>query len=101
VKALYFGTIVNWTVLAMVLLAATRITEPFLPWHDWLPHEIFFLVYQAVEWVGIPFTAAGQDAPDLWMRSAENIISVGLIALVTLLYSTTGGLRSVVATDIV
>lgn len=34
-------------------------------------------------------------------RSAENIISVGLIALVTLLYSTTGGLRSVVVTDIV
>lgn len=101
VKALYFGTIVNWTVLAMVLLAATRIAEPFLLWHDWLPRETFTLLSHAVEWAGIPFTAAGQEAQDVWIRSADNIISIGLIALVTLLYSTTGGLRSVVATDIV
>ncbi len=30
VKAIYFGTVINCVVLAMVLLAATRITEPFL-----------------------------------------------------------------------
>ena len=30
VKAIYFGTIFNCTVLAIVLLAATRIAEPFL-----------------------------------------------------------------------
>jgi solute:Na+ symporter, SSS family len=101
VKALYFGTIVNWTVLAMVLLAATRIAEPFLLWHDWLPQGLFSGLSQAVEWVGVPFTAAGPETRGVWERSTDNIISIGLIVLVTLLYSTTGGLRSVVATDMV
>lgn len=35
------------------------------------------------------------------MQSAENLISLAAILAVTLLYSTTGGLRAVVATDVV
>jgi solute:Na+ symporter, SSS family len=101
VKALYFSTVVNWTVLAMVLLAATRIAEPFLLWHDWLPSDVFAALSRAVEWVGVPFSPTAPEAADLWERSTDNIISIGAIVLVTLLYSTTGGLRSVVATDMV
>jgi Na+/proline symporter len=101
VKAIYLGTIVNWTVLAMVLLAATRIAEPFLLWHDWLPDSLFTALSSAVKWAGVSFTAGGQAGQDIWVRSTDNMISIGLILLVTLFYSTTGGLRSVVATDVV
>ena len=36
-KAVYYGTVINCVVLAMVLVAAVRIAEVFLPWHAWLP----------------------------------------------------------------
>lgn len=100
IKAVYFGTIVNCVVLAMVLMAATRIAEPFLPWHDWLPRSLFEPIEAAVEAVGVPLTAYPEQ-PDLWARSASNVLSIlGIVAFVTL-YSATGGLRSVVATDVV
>ena len=37
IKAVYFGTVFNCTVLAMVLWAAKEIAEPFLLWNQWLP----------------------------------------------------------------
>ncbi len=33
-KAVYYGTVMNCTIMAMVLVAATRISEVFLPWHE-------------------------------------------------------------------
>jgi SSS family solute:Na+ symporter len=45
-KALYYGTVINCVVLAMVLVAAIRIAEVFLPWHLWLPAG----VYDPVRW---------------------------------------------------
>lgn len=58
VKTLYFGTIVNWVVLAMVLLAATRLAEPFLLWDEWLPNLFFHSIRQVIEWLGISFSFA-------------------------------------------
>lgn len=101
VKALYFGTIVNWVVLAMVLLAATRLAEPFLLWDEWLPRSLFTAIRRMVEGSGVPFSAADVDAGATWIRSTNNVLSIGIILLVTLCYSTTGGLRSVVDTDLV
>jgi len=101
VKAIYFGTIVNCTVLAMVLLAATRLAEPFLLWDQWLPAGIFDGFVHIVKWAGVPFTVGGLEAENVWVRSANNLLSIGAIVSVTVLYSTTGGLRSVVATDLV
>ncbi|HSF09731.1 MAG TPA: sodium:solute symporter family protein, partial [Nitrospirales bacterium] len=101
IKAIYFGTIVNCTVLAMVLLAATRLAEPFLLWDQWLPAGIFDVVVHIVKWGGVPFTVGGLEADNVWVRSANNLLSIGAIVSVTVLYSTTGGLRSVVATDLV
>lgn len=101
VKAFYFGTLFNCIVLAFVLLAATRITEPFLPWHEWLPSGVMAPLASLVEWVGKPLTAVGLDAPDVWVRSAANLFSIGVIVTFTALYSTTGGLRSVMNTDVV
>ncbi len=101
VKAIYLGTIINCTVLAMVLLAATRLSEPFLLWNQWLPVEFFGDLVQMVKWLGVPFTVGGLEGENVWVRSTNNLLSIGVIISVTMLYSTTGGLRSVVATDLV
>ena len=101
IKALYFGTIINCMVLAMVLLAATRLAEPFLCWDRWLPSVFFEGCLHAVQWAGVSFAIGGEDVETIWIRSTNNLLSIGVLVLVTLLYSTTGGLRSVVATDLV
>lgn len=43
-KAIYYGTVINCVVLAMVLVAAIRIAEVFLPWHDWLPGGLYEMI---------------------------------------------------------
>ena len=101
IKAIYFGTIVNCTVLAMVLLAATRLAEPFLLWDQWLPPAFFETCVDSVRWAGVPFAIGGMETETIWIRSTNNIFSIGIMVLVTMLYSTTGGLRSVVNTDLV
>ncbi len=101
IKAIYFGTIINCTVLAMVLLAATRLAEPFFLWDQWLPSVFFDVCVQVVEWAGVPFVVGGLETETIWIRSTNNLLSIGAIVLVTMLYSTTGGLRSVVNTDLV
>jgi Na+/proline symporter len=101
VKAVYFGLVFNCAVLAMVLWAAKEIAEPFLLWHAWLPEGLFGTVRALVEWVGFPFARASASDVDVWVRSADNLISIALLVGLTLAYSTTGGLRSVVRTDLV
>jgi solute:Na+ symporter, SSS family len=105
IKALYFGTFFNCIVLSFVLLAATRISEPFLIWDAWLPEAVHRGFVTLAEWIGTPLTLVGDDPAawpaDVWIRSANNLISLAVIVLVTTFYSTTGGLRSVVATDVV
>ena len=101
VKAIYFGTIFNCTVLAMVLLAATRIAEPFLLWNEWLPEGVYQFFLSLVEWVGVPFTVNLENQSLLWILSTNNLLSIFSIVFVTALYSTVGGLRAVVTTDVV
>jgi Na+/proline symporter len=101
IKGIYFGTIVNCTVLAMVLLAATRLAEPFLLWDQWLPSVFFDVCVHIVQWAGVPFAIGGLETDTIWIRSTNNLLSIGAIVVVTMLYSTTGGLRSVVTTDLV
>ncbi|MDQ3365863.1 MAG: sodium transporter, partial [Myxococcota bacterium] len=106
IKAVYFGTIFNCAVLSFVLLAATRIAEPFLTWDQWswFPDGLHATFVALAEWIGTPLTIAGEVPAawpaDIWVRSANNLISIAAILLVTTFYSTTGGLRSVVDTDI-
>ena len=100
VKAVYLGTIINCTVLAWVLFAAAKIAEPFLLWSEWLPAGVLQPVIGLVEVVGMPLTA-GIDQPDVWVNTANNLVSLVMILVVTALYSATGGLRSVAATDVV
>ncbi len=83
-----------------MLFAAARIAEPFLLWNEWLPAEVLQPVISLVEVVGMPLTA-GVDSPEVWVTTANNLISLVLVLTVTALYSATRGLRSVAATDIV
>lgn len=99
-KAIYYGTVMNCTIMAMVLVAATRISEVFLPWNEWIPAGIYQAVYHVVKSVGIPL-ASGATGLETYVATTNNIISILLIISFTALYSATGGLRSVIATDTV
>ncbi len=99
-KAFYFGTLFNCVVLAMVLFATKEIAEPFLTWDHWLPESIFDPLVRAVRSLGVSFAREGPGLGDASVRSANNLLSITALVSVTALYSTTGGLRSVVRTDI-
>jgi solute:Na+ symporter, SSS family len=98
-KALYYGTVINCVVMAFVLVAAVRVAEVFLPWHEWLPaglHGVFEGI--VVAW-GLDLSG-GVSAQPVATASANNLISILLLLAFTALYATTGGLRGVIATDV-
>jgi len=99
-KAIFYGVVINSAVLAMVLIAAVRIAEVFLPWHAWLPAGVYDPLASLVEWTGLAI-ASGATGLEPLIATTNNLISIHVIVLFTVLYSTTGGLRSVVATDVV
>lgn len=99
-KALYFGGVFNCTVLAMVLFAATRIAEPFLVWDQWLPPALHQPWVELLRHLGLSLTSS-TDPARAEILSANNLLSLLAIVTVTTFYSTTGGLRAVVATDLV
>lgn len=99
-KAIYYGTVMNCTIMAMVLVAATRISEVFLPWNEWLPADIYNWIYNIIKSIGIPL-ASGATGLETYVATTNNILSILFIIGFTALYSTTGGLRSVIATDTV
>jgi Na+/proline symporter len=98
-KALYYGTVVNCFFLAMLLIAAVRIAEVFLPWDTWLPHSLcneILSIVQSTGWtLGSSVTGLQPD-----YAAANGLISILLTVIFVLLYSATGGLRAVVATDV-
>ena len=99
-KAVYYGTVINCVVMAMVLVAAVRIAEVFLPWHQWLPAGIYNFFLSITSASGISLGSSVTNlAPDV--ATTNNIISILVIVGFTTLYSTTGGLRSVISTDVV
>jgi SSS family solute:Na+ symporter len=100
IKAVYYGTLINCVVLAFVLVAAIRIAEVFLPWHEWLGPEFYQSLLQVTKSTGlfIGSTTTGLDAD---VASTNNAISIVMLMSFTVFYSATGGLRSVIATDVV
>ena len=100
-KAVYFGIVFNCFALAIVLLAAARLAEPFLHWHAWLPGTLFDVVRALTESLGLALGSGDLSDAAYWTRSANNLISILLVAALTLAYSTLGGLRAVVHTDVV
>jgi Na+/proline symporter len=99
-KAIYYGTLINSVVLAIVLVATVRIAEVFLPWHAWLPAAVYEPLRELV--VGSGFALAHSvTGLDAGTASTDAAISIFLILSYIALYSTAGGLRGVIATDIV
>jgi len=99
-KAVYYGTIMNCTILAMVMIAACRISEVFLAWHEWLPVGLYQTIYEVVQAVGISL-ASDSTGLEVYVATTNNFISIVAIVAFTALYSMTGGLRAVIATDTV
>jgi Na+/proline symporter len=99
-KAIYYGTVINCVVLAMVLVAAVRIAEVFLPWHQWLPPALYQPVLGLVAASGLRL---GDSLTGLApaTATANSLISIALILAFTATYSITGGLRAVIRTDVV
>ncbi|UCD29347.1 MAG: Na+:solute symporter, partial [Planctomycetota bacterium] len=99
-KAIYYGTVMNCTIMAMVLVAATRMSELFLPWNEWLPAGVYIVIYDMVASTGI-LLASGTTGLETYVATSNNLISILAIVAFTALYSATGGLRAVIATDTV
>jgi solute:Na+ symporter, SSS family len=97
-KAIYYGTVINCVVMAMVLVAAIRIAEVFLPWHAWLPAGLYQPMLSAVGALGLEL--GGITGLDPAVATANNLLSILLILAFTAMYSTTGGLRAVINTDV-
>lgn len=98
-KAVYYGTVINCVVLAFVMAAAARIFELFLPWHLWLPHDVYSVIASAISATGIEVTSGLSGlAPEV--ATTNNVLSLVLMLAFVGLYSTTGGLRGVIATDV-
>lgn len=98
-KAIYYGTIVNCFFLAMVLTAAVRIAEVFLPWHKWLPDNLYNIVLSLINSMDLNLGVSATDIAPQY-AAANGLISIFLIVLFVLLYSAVGGLRAVVMTDV-
>jgi len=98
-KALYYGTAINCVVLAMVLIAAVRIAEVFLLWHLWLPAGVFDPLHRLVDLTGFSLASGATGLPEV-VATTNNILSILAILGFTALYSMTGGLRSVITTDV-
>ncbi|NIO39021.1 MAG: sodium transporter [Burkholderiales bacterium] len=99
VKAIYYGTLINCVVMAFVLVAAIRIAEVFLPWHEWLNADLYQSLVGLIRATGfyIGNSATGLDSD---ISATNNLITVLVLMSFTLFYSAAGGLRSVIATDV-
>jgi solute:Na+ symporter, SSS family len=98
-KAVYYGTVINCVVLAFVLVAAVRIFELFLPWNVWLPAGVFEAIAAVIGATGLVI-ASGVSGVDPAIATVNNVISIVIMLTFVALYSTSGGLRGVIATDV-
>lgn len=98
-KAIYYGTVINCVVMAFVLVAAVRIFEIFLPWHDWLPGGMYAAISGALQATGFELSS-GLTGLDAATATANNVLSITAMLVFVMLYSATGGLRGVIATDV-
>ncbi|MEO1498773.1 MAG: sodium:solute symporter family protein [Planctomycetota bacterium] len=99
-KAVYYGGVVNCLFLAMVLTAAVRVAEVFAPWHEWLPASVYDPILAWVTASGLKVTVVATGI-DPTIAAANGFLSVAVISLFVLAYSAVGGLRAVIATDVV
>ncbi|EMY79434.1 transporter, SSS family [Leptospira weilii serovar Ranarum str. ICFT] len=88
VKAFYLSILVNSIVLGWVFKAMSKITGPFLDWKDVLGVDGFAFVQNL--WPSF-----------LIFDSLNNTITVLILFLVVIVYSSMGGIQGVILTDLV
>ncbi|TGL73845.1 sodium:solute symporter family protein [Leptospira yasudae] len=88
VKAFYLSILVNSIVLGWVFKAMSKITGPFLDWKDLIGADGFALVQSL--WPSF-----------LIFDSLNNTITVLILFLVVIVYSSMGGIQGVILTDLV
>ncbi|TGK26216.1 sodium transporter [Leptospira yasudae] len=88
VKAFYLSILVNSIVLGWVFKAMSKITGPFLDWKDLLGADGFAIVQSL--WPSF-----------LIFDSLNNTITVLILFLVVIVYSSMGGIQGVILTDLV
>ena len=98
-KAVYYGTVINCVVMAFVLAAAMRIFELFLPWHEWLDPSLYAWLKTLITSTGLQLASGVTALPDA-IATTNNVISLVLMLAFVGMYSTAGGLRGVVSTDV-
>ena len=98
-KGIYYGTVINCVVMAFVLVAAVRIFEIFLPWHEWLGGPFYSWLLGMVERSAFVLSSASPEI-GIAVATTNNIISIVVMLVFVATYSTAGGLRSVIATDV-
>ena len=98
-KAIYYGTVINCVVMAFVLIAAVRIFEIFLPWNEWLPTGFYSGLSDTIAATGLVLSS-GVTGIEPAIATTNNVLSIVAMLAFVALYSTTGGLRSVIATDV-
>jgi len=87
-KAVFFGLFYNFIVLGWVIRAMEKIARPFADWSGLLPAGLYASL---IEWWPDGTPLGGLDPA---------LTTIALVAIATL-YSTLGGLRGVVLTDLV
>ncbi len=85
-KAVFFAVLYNGIVLGWVLRAMQKIAQPFVHWEQWLPAGLWS-AWEAVA----PVTSLG---------GAGDLLTVVALVALAAGYSTLGGLRGVVLTDL-
>ncbi|AOP32959.1 sodium transporter [Leptospira tipperaryensis] len=88
VKAFYLSILVNSIVLGWVFKAMSKITGPFLDWNELLGPENFSTIQSL--WPSF-----------LVFDSLNNTITVLILFLVVVIYSSMGGIQGVILTDLV
>ncbi|AXR67027.1 sodium:solute symporter family protein [Leptospira mayottensis] len=88
VKAFYLSILVNSIVLGWVFKAMSKITGPFLDWKDILGMDGFAIVQNL--WPSF-----------LIFDSLNNTITVLILFLIVIVYSSMGGIQGVILTDLV
>ena len=86
-KALFFSVVWNAIVLGWVLRAMQKISAPFVRWEDWLPHGL---------WARL---SAHWD-PSGPLGGLDELLTIVVLLMLATLYSTLGGLRGVILTDL-
>jgi len=86
-KAVYFALVYNAIVLGWVISAMQKIAAPFVRWSEWLGED---------RWAAIASLWPGE-----FLGGADEGLGVVLLVALACTYSTLGGLRGVIFTDII